>query len=113
MYDETAHDASGESSPAIGDAQEAVSTPSALIATPTARPTTETDAGKHFQAIDAALTLAEKMRAHELAAQRPVAELRRWYADLLRLSVPDAVAKIRAELTHRNPDSNAKKGDVS
>jgi hypothetical protein len=54
------------------------------------------------------------MRAHELAAQRPAAELRRWYAELLGLSVPDAVAKIRAELARSDADPRAtKKGGAS
>jgi hypothetical protein len=71
--------------------------------------TADADPGHHLAAIEAALTLAEKMRAHELAAQRPAAELRRWYAELLRLSVPDAVAKIRAELARSDADPRATK----
>lgn len=111
---ESVRETAGEAPQVAGDAQAAVAQPSALIATRTAQPTSETDAAKHFQTIEAALTLAEKMRAHEVAAQRPVAELRRWYADLLRLSVPDAVAKIRAELAQCDGDLTVtKKGDVS
>ena len=76
--------------------------------------TADPDPGDHLAAIEAALTLAEKMRAHELAAQWPAAELRRWYAELLRLSVPDAVAKIRAELVRNDADPRAtKKGGAS
>jgi hypothetical protein len=71
--------------------------------------TADADPGHHLAAIEAALTLAEKMRAHELAAQRPAAELRRWYAELLRLSVPDAVAKIRAELARSDADPRTTK----
>jgi hypothetical protein len=76
--------------------------------------TADTDPGHHLAAIEAVLTLAEKMRAHELAAQRPAAELRRWYAELLGLSVPDAVAKILAELARSDADPRAtKKGGAS
>ncbi|HEU4728560.1 MAG TPA: hypothetical protein VFT22_11735 [Kofleriaceae bacterium] len=76
--------------------------------------TADADPGKHLAAIEAALTLAEKMRAHELAAQRPAAELRRWYAELLRLSVPEAVARIRAELARSDADTRStKKGGAS
>jgi hypothetical protein len=45
------------------------------------------------------------MRANELAAQRPASELRRWYAELVALSVPEAVTKIRAELARSDGDS--------
>jgi len=111
---EAAKDAGDAMPQTNGDALGTLAPTSALIATHAAQPTAETDAGKHFQAIEAALTLAEKMRAHELATQRPVAELRAWYADLLRRSVPDAVAKIRAELaaSDSNP-TTTKKGGVS
>jgi hypothetical protein len=86
----------------------ASSAPGAALATADAHP------GDHLAAIEAVLTLAEKMRAHELAAQRPAAELRRWYAELLGLSVPDAVAKIRAELARSDADARAtKKGGAS
>jgi len=76
--------------------------------------TADAGPGDHLAAIEAALTLAEKMRAHELAAQRPTAELRHWYAELLRMSVPEAVAKIRAELARSDAGPRAtKKGGVS
>ncbi|TMQ13374.1 MAG: hypothetical protein E6J90_26740 [Deltaproteobacteria bacterium] len=88
--------------------------PTPAIATRAVLPTLDADSVAHFQAIDDALTLAEKMRAHELAAQRPAAELRRWYAELVELSVPEAVAKIRAELARSDSDSQStKKGGVS
>lgn len=70
-------------------------------------PTHDAESLAHFQAIEDALTLAEKMRAHELASRRPAAELRRWYAELVELSVPDAVAKIRTELARSATDSHS------
>jgi hypothetical protein len=77
-------------------------------------PTFDADALAHFRAIEEALTLAERMRANELAAQQPAAELRRWYAELVKLSVPEAVAKIRAELARSDSDSHStEKGGVS
>jgi hypothetical protein len=103
-----------EATAARGEAQAARAVASRPVAPVAASATAEADAGQHLAAIEAALTLPEKMRAHELASQRPIAELRRWYAELLRLSVPDAVAKIRAELALRDSDPHAtKKGGVS
>jgi len=88
--------------------------PTPAIATSAELPTFDADALAHFRAIEEALTLAERMRANELAAQRPAAELRRWYAELVKLSVPEAVAKIRAELARSDSDSQStKKGGVS
>jgi hypothetical protein len=75
-------------------------------------PTFDADALAHFRAIEEALTLAERMRANELAAQRPAAELRRWYAELVKLSVPEAVAKIRAELARSDSDSQSTKKEA-
>ena len=103
-----------EATAARGEAHTARAVASRPVAPVAESATAEAYAGQHLAAIEAALTLAEKMRAHELASQRPIAELRRWYAELLRLSVPDAVAKIRAELARIDRDSRAtKKGDVS
>jgi hypothetical protein len=91
-----------------------VTTPTAAIATVGELPTFDADALAHFRAIEEALTLAERMRANELAAQRPAAELRRWYAELVTLAVPEAVAKIRAELARSDSDSHStEKGGVS
>jgi len=88
--------------------------PTPAIATGAELPTFDADALAHFRAIEEALTLAERMRANELAAQRPAAELRRWYAELVKLSVPEAVAKIRAELARSDNDSHStEKGGVS
>jgi hypothetical protein len=88
--------------------------PTPAIATGAELPTFDADALAHFRAIEEALTLAERMRANELAAQRPAAELRRWYAELVTLSVPEAVAKIRAELVRSDSDSpSTEKGGVS
>ena len=77
-----------------------------------ALPTLDDASLAHFQAIEDALTLAERMRAHELAAQRPAAELRAWYAELRAMSVPDAIARLRAELEPTHQDA-MKDGGVS
>jgi hypothetical protein len=79
-------------------------------ATSGALPTLDEASLAHFKAIEDALTFGERMRAHELVAQRPVSELRRWYAELREISVPDAVDQIRAELAHSG--RSALKGDV-
>ncbi|HEX7836715.1 MAG TPA: hypothetical protein VF469_04580, partial [Kofleriaceae bacterium] len=77
-------------------------------------PTLDPAALMHFAAIQNALTLTEKMRAHELAAHRPAAELRAWIAELVQLPVPEAVAKIRAALATADRDPRlAKNGGVS
>jgi len=86
----------------------------AAITTSDALPTLDEASLAHFKAIEDALTLAEKMRAHELAAQRPAVELRAWYAELREMSVPEAVAKLRAELAHTAPRARGSKdGGVS
>jgi hypothetical protein len=52
----------------------------------------------HFVAIQGALTLQESMLARALAAELSSAERNRWLAELRTLSVPEAVARIRAIL---------------
>ena len=52
----------------------------------------------HFLAIQAALTPDEANLARATAAELSPADLRTWLAELTQLSVPDAVAKIRAVL---------------
>ena len=88
----------------------------APLAASDALPTLDEASLTHFKAIEDALTLAEKMRAHELAAQRSGADLRAWYAELRAMSAPDAIAKVRAELelAHTTPAPHASKdGGVS
>ncbi|MEO7729813.1 MAG: hypothetical protein ABIY55_02490 [Kofleriaceae bacterium] len=88
----------------------------AVLAVSDALPTLDAASLAHFQAIEGALTLAEKMRAHELASQRPAAELRAWYAELRAMSVAHAIARVRAELepAHTDPAPRANKdGGVS
>lgn len=69
-------------------------------------PMLDAAAQAHFQAIQGALTFAERMRVHELAAQRPASELRAWTAAMLKLSIPDAVAKVRELLAALGGASN-------
>jgi hypothetical protein len=52
----------------------------------------------HFAAILNALSLRERMYAHEIAAELTPNELRSWIAELKQLSVADAVTKIRVVL---------------
>jgi len=49
----------------------------------------------HFLAIQSALDFEEATLAREVAAQLSPEELRGWLAELKRITVPDAVAKIR------------------
>jgi hypothetical protein len=49
----------------------------------------------HFRTIAQALSFREQMLMHEVAAQRSAAELRSWVAAMLKLSIPEAVAKVR------------------
>lgn len=91
-------------------------TPPTTTTTTTAAelPTLDADALAHFAVIEDVLTLAERMRVQELASQRTDAELRRWYAELVALSIPDAIAKIRAELARSDSQGpSTTKGDVS
>jgi hypothetical protein len=77
-------------------------------------PTLDPAALMRFAAIQSALTLAEKMRAHELATQLSAAELRTWITELVQLPVPEAVAKIRAALAIADRDPRLpKNGGVS
>lgn len=57
----------------------------------------------HFSAIQRALTSRESMLARALAAELSPDEQRTWFSELQRLSVPAAVAKIRAVL---GPDAD-------
>ncbi len=68
-------------------------------------PTLDPAALAHFAAIQSALTFQEGMLARAMAAELTPAELRTWLADLRELSVPDAVAKIRAVLNAGGSDS--------
>jgi hypothetical protein len=79
-------------------------------------PTLDPAALAHFGAIQAALTLREGMLARALAAELSPSDLRTWFAELQTLSVPDAVAKIRAVLrpdTGGSPDADAAPGSAT
>jgi hypothetical protein len=76
-------------------------------------PTLDDAALVHFEAIQRVLTLAERMRVHELAAQRPASELRAWIGALAKLPVPEAVARLRAALAASDSARDATNGGVS
>jgi hypothetical protein len=103
LHEEAATSAASHNRPEAPRLQ--ATAPSPTIAIGAELPTLDGNSLAHFQAIDDALTLGEKMRANELAAQRPASELRRWYAELVALSVLEAVEKIRAELARSDGDS--------
>jgi len=73
-------------------------------------PTLDPAAIAHFVAIQGALTFREGMLARALAAELSPSEMRAWLAELRRLSVPDAVAKIREVL---GADDSGNTGGVS
>jgi hypothetical protein len=70
-------------------------------------PTLDPAALTHFAAIQSALTLEESMLARAMAAELTPAELRAWLSELREMSVPDAVAKIRAVLNAEGSDSTS------
>jgi hypothetical protein len=57
----------------------------------------------HFLAVRAALTPEESALAQEVARDLSPADLRKWFDELRALSVPDAVAKIRALIGTDDP----------
>lgn len=75
-------------------------------------PTVDSAAQVHFGAIQRALTSRESMLVRALAAELSPAELRAWFSELQRLSVPAAVAKVRAVLGPEadNTESRARVG---
>lgn len=103
---------------ALADGHTAAAAPTAVSGA--GLPTLDPEAYRHFMAINAALTFAERMRVFELGARLSPAELRAWIATLTPLSVPEAVAKVRAALafadaaTAANGNAHAaKQGGVS
>ena len=83
----------------------------ALTTVPSAGlPTLDPEAYRHFMAINAVLTFAERMRVFELGARLSPAELRGWIAALTPLSVTEAVAKVRAALAMA--DTSAANGNA-
>ena len=63
---------------------------------PAELPPLDPKAMTHFIAIQSALTPDEAALARQVAAELSPAEMRAWIDELSALSVPDAVAKIRA-----------------
>jgi hypothetical protein len=70
-------------------------------------PTLDMAALAHFAAIQGALTFREGMLARALAAELSPAEMRTWLTELQTLSVPEAVAKIRAVLGTDGSDNTS------
>jgi hypothetical protein len=70
-------------------------------------PTLDMAALAHFAAIQGALTFREGMLARALAAELSPAEMRTWLTELQTLSVPEAVARIRAVLGTDGNDNNS------
>ncbi len=70
-------------------------------------PPLDPSAMAHFIAIQQALTPKEAALAREVAKSFSPAELRAWFAELSKLSVPDAVAAIRRHLGHTTDDGGA------
>jgi hypothetical protein len=66
-------------------------------------PTLDAAGLMHFNNIQNALTFRERMLAQALAAELSPSELRAWINELGPLSIPEAVAKIRAVL---GPDAS-------
>lgn len=66
-----------------------------------ALPSIDSDTMAHFVAVQAALTPQEATLAREVAKQLSPAELRGWFDDLMKLSVADAVERIRGLTTRR------------
>jgi len=70
-------------------------------------PTLDMAALAHFAAIQGALTFREGMLARALAAELSPAEMRTWLTELQTLSVPEAVARIRAVLGSDDSDNTS------
>lgn len=76
-------------------------------------PTLDPAALVHFANIQRALTFREGMLARAMAAELSPAELRAWLSELRPLSVPEAVAEIRAVLgpdASDSPNANGSSG---
>ncbi len=122
-HDQLEHDqpehAHSDEGPVPSDSASGRGTAPAVLATPTAvssagLPMLDPEASAHFAAINAALTFAERLRVFELGAQLSPSELRGWIAALMPLSVPEAVATIRAALAKADSATHkATKGGVS
>src|SRR5262249_42752866 len=61
----------------------------------------------HFIAVQSALAPEEAAIAREVAKDLSAAELRAWFDELSRLSVPDAVEKVRKLIAGRGKDGGA------
>jgi hypothetical protein len=76
--------------------------PAPAVAEPTGLPPLDIQAAAHFLQIQQALTEHEATMARATAAHLTPPELRIWLDELKQLSVPDAVAKIRAFLASQS-----------
>jgi hypothetical protein len=77
-------------------------------------PTLDAAALAHFDAIQRALTITERLQIHALGAQRSPGEVRAWLVELAQLPVAEAVARLRAALAAADEGSHtALDGDRS
>lgn len=81
---------------ASGNAATDASAAHLATTSPAELPPLDAKAMSHFITIQSALTPAEAALARQVAAELSPSEMRAWIAELSALSVPDAVAKIRA-----------------
>jgi len=88
-------------------ASEPANAPEAATEITAELPTLDMAALAHFAAIQGALTFREGMLARALAAELSPAEVRTWFAELQTLSVPEAVARIRAVLGTDGSDNTS------
>jgi hypothetical protein len=98
--DSTAADATADATAATRATT--VESARAPVTEASALPALDPIAMAHLVAIQQALTIDERALAQALVSELKPAELRAWMAELAKLSVPAAVAKIRAIL-HRAP----------
>jgi hypothetical protein len=85
--------------PSVPAAKESTVLASEAAATETAMPAIDPQTMAHVVAIQSELTAEEVALVQTVAKDLSPAELRAWFDDLSTLSVPDAVAKIRALVT--------------
>lgn len=88
--------------PSVAAAKESTVPASEAAATETAMPAIDPQTMAHVVAIQSALTAEEVALVQTVAKDLSPAELRAWFEELSALSVPDAVAKIRALVAGKN-----------
>jgi hypothetical protein len=86
-----------KATPALGAPQEIATEQTHAMHLPSIEPATMA----HFVAVQGALTPHEAAHAREVATELKPAELRAWFDELKKLSVPDAAEKIRGLIASR------------